>query len=169
MIGLHLGQGLGDAAASGTEVRVGFRSGLVRVLSISLGGAGLVGGAAVLVDFAGRQPAQVMALLSQWGWVWLVVLAAMFLVWDLAKSGIVHLGRLADSVRDSAVAIGKMADKDDRERERMVTETAFILQRVDKMRAEHEDFRDEARARHREIVDLLSTRTRDRGEKSDAG
>jgi hypothetical protein len=155
VIGLNLGHGVADAAKSGAELRVAFRSGFVRMLSITLGGVGLVGAAAMVFDFAAKQPTQVIELLSRWGAAWLLALAAMLLGWDLLKRGLAHLGTLAHGVQESAVAIGRIAEKDDRERDRMITETAYVGQRVERLATEMREHRDEQKLQNDRIEALL--------------
>lgn len=121
MAGIELGAGMRQ-----TDVRVGFRSGWLRSVAISVGGVGLLGVSWGFLSLAQAQPAQVFELLSRWGFVWLLSLAAMVLGWDLLKVGLGYLGKLADSVQDSAVAMNRIADRDDRERDRMITETAYV-------------------------------------------
>lgn len=147
--------GLADAARSGTEIHVGFRGGWIRYLSLTLGGGIAFGVAALFFNLAGRDPAQVFLLLQRWGVQGLLGLVAMLLFWDLVKRGLSHLGRLATAVQDSAVAIGRIADKDDRERDRMITETSFVGQRVERLAAEMREHREEQKETGERIELLL--------------
>lgn len=146
--------GLGAMESNVGEIRVGFRSGLFRSIAITAGGAGLIGLALGVLSLAQKQPAQVFELLSRWGFVWLLVLAAMFLLWDLLKVALGYLGKLADSVSETAVAMNRIADKDDRERDRMITETAFVGQRLERMSQVHEEWKAEQR-QHNERVEAM--------------
>lgn len=123
--------GLGTARAA--DISVGFRSGWIRTVAFSVGGVGLLGVAWGFLSLAQSQPAQVFELLSRWGFVWLLILVAMALAWDLLKVGLGYLGKLADSVQETAVAMNRIADRDDRERDRMVTETAFVGEQMQKV------------------------------------
>lgn len=147
--------GLDGTPRPGGEIRVGFRHGWVRSLAVTIGGASLIGLVVGLLSLAERQPVQVFDLLSRWGFVWLLSLAAMLLSWDLAKMGLGYLGKLADSVQDSAVAMNRIADRDDRERERMVTETAFIGQRMERLIDEMREERIEQKAHNERLEALL--------------
>ena len=153
MIGLGLGEG--QKQPSG-EVRVGFRRGWVRSIAVTVGGAGAIGLAVGILDLAEKQPGQAFELLQKWGFAWLLALAGMLLVWDLIKVGLRYLEKLADSVQQSAVAMNRIADKDDRERDRMTTEISYVGQRMERLTREHQDARDEQRGNHREIVTMLS-------------
>jgi hypothetical protein len=128
-------------AANSTEISVGFRSGWVRTLAISVGGIGMAGVAWGFLSPAPSQPAQVFELLSHWGFVWLLSLAAMVLAWDLLKVGLGYLGKLADSVQESAVAMNRIADRDDRERDRMITETAYVGEQMQNVVAALKDLK----------------------------
>lgn len=146
------GLGLSGSGSHSGEIRVGFRTGLVRSVSVVVGGAGLVGFAIGVVELAQKQPDRFFDLLSKWGFVWLLSLVAMALAWDLAKRGI---GRLSEAMTDMAVAMNRIADKDDRERDRLITEMAYVGQRMQRLSDEHAYFREEQRVHHREILDLL--------------
>lgn len=150
------GLGLSAGGSHSGEIRVGFRHGIFRYLGITVGGAGALGGVLALLDLAKQHPDQFFGLLAKWGWVWFIVLALVAATWDLAKRGMGHLGKLADSVQDSAIAMNRIADRDDRERDRMQMEIAFIGGRMEKLSSEHEKTREEMRDNHREIVALLS-------------
>ena len=147
--------GLGSHERSGSEVRVGFRSGWVRSVGITIGSAGIVSLVIGLMNLAREQPAQMFDLLSRWGFVWLISLAAMFLVWDLAKT---YLGRLSESIQEMAVAMNRVAEKDDRERDRVANEIGFVGRRVERMASDLTDHRDEQRRHNREIKELLRQR-----------
>lgn len=148
--------GLSGSGTPTGEIRVGFRSGWVRGLAISVGGAGIVGLTVAVLDLAQHNPQQVFALLSQWGFVWLLVLAAMVVTWDLAKTGLGYLGQLAKSVQESAVAMNRIADKDDREHDRLTTEISYIGQRMERLSAVHQETREEQRENHREVLAMLA-------------
>jgi hypothetical protein len=152
-----VGLGLSGTGRPPSEIRIGFRSGWVRFLGITVGGAGAVGAGIGVLDLAQRQPAQFFELLSRWGFAWLLALAALAFAWDLAKSGLGYLGKLADSVQESAVAMNRIADRDDRDRDRMITETSFIGQRMEKLSTEMRDSRAEQKA-HNERVEALIQR-----------
>ncbi len=147
--------GLGAPGSQASQMQVGFRGGWVRSLAVKVGGAGLLGVALALVTLAKQQPAQVFDLLERWGFWWLLGLVAMLLLWDLAKIGLAYFGNLADSVRETAVAMSRIADKDDRERDRMVTETAFGAQRREKMAARHEEWTLEQREHNERVERML--------------
>lgn len=146
--------GLG-ASGAGNEIRVGFRSGWVRSLAVTVGGVSAVGLTVAALNLIERQPAQMFELLSKWGFVWLLGLVGMLMAWDLAKMGLSYLGKLADSVQDSAVAMNRIADRDDRERDRMVTETAFIGQRLERLTEEMRGERAEHKAHNDRIEELV--------------
>lgn len=137
------GLGLSSAGHAVNEIRVGFRGGWVRSIALTLGGASLVGLGLGALSLAQHEPAQVFGLLSRWGFVWLLALAAMVMLWDLAKVGIGYLSKLADSVQDSAVAMARIADRDDRERDRMATEIAYLSQRMERHGGEMQELRQE--------------------------
>lgn len=145
--------GLG-AAKSVSEVRIGLRNGWIRSVAITMGGASVIGLVVGLFNLAERQPTQMFELLSRWGFVWLLALAAMFLCWDLAKIGLGYLGKLADSVQDSSVAMNRIADRDDRERDRMITETAFIGQRLERLTEEMRRERQEQKE-HNDRIEVM--------------
>ncbi len=155
------GSGLPSGLPSG-QLRLGFRSGRVRSAALTLGGVGLAGMVYAIVHLAAKDTEGVISLLYRWGSLWLVVLAAMAFLWDLAKLGLGHLGKLVDSVQESAVAITRIADRDDRERDRMATETAYLGQRMEKLSGDigevrsgqHELLRGQSE-NHREILDVL--------------
>lgn len=149
------GLGLSSTGHSAGEIRVGFRHGLVRHLGVTIGGAGVLGLAIAVVDLAQREPQQFFELLSKWGWVWIITLAAIFVVWDFSRALALHLGKLASSVQETAVAMNRIADKDDRDRDRMQTEIAFVGQRVERLTREHQETREEQRDHHREVVGLI--------------
>lgn len=144
------------------EVRIGFRSGWVRMVALSLGSASGIGLAVAAFDLAHENPAEVFGMLRQQGLYWLLGLVAMYFGWDLLKSGVAHLGKLSDSVQESAVAMSRIADKDDRERDRMITETAFIGQRLERMAQEARDERAEQRAHNARMEALIQSISKDR-------
>jgi len=160
--GVLTGLNLNGASRSG-EIRIGFRTGWIRSIAIAMGGASVVGIGLGLLGLAERQPTQMFELLSRWGFVWLLALAAMVLLWDLAKLALGYLGKLADSVQDSAVAIGRLADRDDRERDRMITETAFIGQRLERMADELRADRAEQKAHNNRLEALMRSLNRNEG------
>lgn len=135
---------------------MGFRSGRIRSLAVKLGGTGLVGVALGALVVARQQPSQVFDLLARWGFWWLLGLAGMFMAWDLVKIGLGYLSKLADSVQQTAVAMNRIADKDDRERDRMVTETAFVGQRLQRMAEQHEEWKAEQREHNRKVEEMLA-------------
>jgi hypothetical protein len=151
-----MGLGLSGAGDHSGEIRVGFRRGLVRYLGITIGGAGILGLVVAVLGLAQKEPQRFFDLLSRWGFVWLLSLAAMGFAWDLVGKGIGHIGRLADSMHESAIAVNRIADRDDRERDRMQMEIAFVGGRMEKLSADHEKTRDEMRDHHREVVDMIS-------------
>lgn len=147
--------GLDVTASPGGEIRLGFRSGWIRSLAITVGGVSVIGLALGALTLAQKQPAQVFELLSRWGFVWLLTLAAMFLSWDLLKVALGYLGNLADSVQETAVAMGRIADRDDRDRDRMITETAFVGQRLERLTDEMRAERAEQKAHNDRMEKLL--------------
>ena len=147
--------GLGGHGTPSGEVKVGFRSGWLKSFGLKVGSAGLIGIVLAAMALAKQQPTQVFALLANWGVVWVLALAAMFLLWDLAKEGLKYLGILAEGVKETAVAMNRLADKDDRERDRMLTETAYISQSVRRMSERHEDWKDEQRDHNRRVEEML--------------
>lgn len=148
--------GLETPARPSGQVRLGFRAGWVRSVAVKVGGAGLVGLGLAAFSLAREQPAQVFDLLSKWGFVWILGLVAMLLAWDLAKLALGYLSKLADSVQETAVAMNRIADKDDRERDRMVTETAFVGQRLQRMAEQHEEWKVELRAHNQRVEEMLA-------------
>ena len=50
--------GLHQAERPASEIRVGFRTGWLRALTISLGGAGILGAAGTIIGLAEKQPEQ---------------------------------------------------------------------------------------------------------------
>ena len=78
----------------------------------------------------------------------------MFLLWDLAKEGLKYLGTLAEGVKETAVAMNRLADKDDRERDRMLTETAYISQSVRRMSERHERCEERAAGHNRRVEEI---------------
>lgn len=142
-------------SSSGNQVRVGFRSGLLRSLAVKWGGVGLVGVGLALITLAQKQPSQVFDLLKGWGWVWILVLAAMVLFWDLAKIALGYLGNLTQSVQDTAIAMNRIADKDDRERDRMVTETAIVGRRLERLSESQEQWMADQRRNHERLESML--------------
>ena len=139
------------------EIRLGFRTGLVRTFVLTMSGASGLGLVIAAFDLAKENPAVVLELLKQWGFIWILVLVSMYFAWDIGRALVRHLGKLSESVQESAVAMGRIADKDDRERDRMVTETAFIGQRLEKMSADMKEHRAEQRARDARMEGLLSS------------
>jgi hypothetical protein len=149
-----------------SEIRVGFRTGWIRALTVSLGGAGILGVAGAIIGLAEKQPEQMFGLLMHWGVIWLLVLVAMLLLWDLAKLGLAYLGSLAESVKETAVAMNRIADKDDRERDRLVTTTEFVGQRLLRLSTEHEEWRAEQRAHNSRMEQMLMGLSNKRGEET---
>jgi len=101
---------------------------LSRVLQVV---GSLIPGAAVAVVLGlfallRQQPKDGFGLLRQWGAGWVIALAVGYWAWTIAMRGLDYLGKLAAGVQDSAIAIARLADKDDRERDRMITETSYI-------------------------------------------
>ena len=94
------------------------------------GYSGLAGGA---FSVAQKQPDQVFALLSHWGYLWLLGMAAMVLLWDLAKVG----SALSGVAGRQRAGIGRGYEPYGRPRrsrysERMITETCdFVCQRAE--------------------------------------
>ena len=116
---------------------------MLRSVALTAGGVGLIGLALGVLQLAHSQPDKFFDLLGRWGFVWVLVLAALIIAWDLLKVGLSHLGKLADSVQESAVAIRCIADRDDRERDRMITETAFIGHRMERQSLELAEIKSE--------------------------
>jgi hypothetical protein len=138
------------------QLKLGFRTGILRTFVISFGGAGGVGIAFAAFQLIKDNPTVAFQVLQKFGFLWLLGLVAMYFGWDLLKRGLVHLGALSTAVQDSAVAIARIADKDDRERDRMITETAFIGQRLEIMAAEMRNGRAEQRAFNERMERLVS-------------
>lgn len=161
--------GLGSHSRPSGEIRVGFRRGVVRSLVVTLGGAGLVSLAIGLINLSREQPTQMFDLLSKWGFVWIIALAGMFLAWDLAKVGLAHLAELVRSIQAGAVAMNRIADRDDRERDRLANEIGFVGRRVERLASDLTDHRDEQRRHNREIKELLSRRAAEQGGAGDGG
>ena len=126
---------LGLSSPSG-ELRIGTRSGLIRSFVLTMGGAGGIGIALATVDLAQHSPEQFFRLLQGWGAAWLIAIVALYFAWDIGKGAVGQLGKLADGVKDSAIAVNRIADRDDRERDRMVTETAYVGQQLEKLLVE---------------------------------
>jgi hypothetical protein len=160
--------GVHDGHADG-QLRLGFRSGILRTFALSFGGvsgAGIALGAFQLIK---DNPSVAFQVLQKWGFVWLLGLVAMYFGWDLLKRGLVHLGALSSAVQDSAVAISRIADKDDRERDRMITETAFIGQRLEIMASEMRNGRAEQRAFNERMEKLVTGISQARNEEGVGG
>lgn len=153
------GLGLGAVQKPG-EIQVKFRAGWLRSVAITMGSASILGLGIGLLNLAQREPVQLFELLSRWGFVWLLALAAMVLVWDLAKIALGYIGRLADSVQETAVAMGRIADRDDRDRDRMITETAFIGQRLERLSDELRNDREERREGNKRMEELIRAMTK---------
>ena len=125
---------------SGSEIKVDLKSRLLdrilHLLGLMIPGASLavVLGALTLLR---QQPHDGFSVLRQWGAWWMVVIAAGYWIWTLAMRIIDLVGskldKLAIGMQDSAVAIARLADRDDRERDRMITETAYIGQKMTRM------------------------------------
>lgn len=147
--------GLGLGKSHNGEVRIGFRTGWVRYVVFTAGSASLVGLAFAAFGLAEKQSEPVFNLLAKWGFVWLIALMAMILIWDLAKNFLAYFGKLADSVQQTAVAMNRIADKDDRERDRMVTETAFVGRRVERLTDEIKKDREDRKLRDERMEALL--------------
>jgi hypothetical protein len=150
------GLGLSGVARPTGEIRLGFRTGMIRSAAVTVGGAGLVGLVIAVINLASKQPGQMFELLSRWGFVWLLVLIGMAFLWDLAKLALNYLGKLADSVQETAVAMNRIADRDDRERDRMTTEISYVGQRMERLSTEHRESRDEQREHNRQIMEMLN-------------
>lgn len=122
VLGLH-------TTPPGNEIRVSLSSRMLgKVVRVA---GGLIPGAAVAVvlgvfTLLKEQPKDGFGLLRQWGVGWVIALAGGYWAWTIAMRALDYLGRLASGVQDSAVAIARLADKDDRERDRMITETSYI-------------------------------------------
>ena len=122
-----------NPATPGSEIRVDLKSRFLdralHLLGALIPGASLamVLGAFTLLR---QQPKEGFELLRQWGAWWVVVLVVGYWIWSLGMRLIDKLERLASGVQDSAVSIARLADRDDRERDRMITETAYVSQKV---------------------------------------
>lgn len=122
ILGLH-------AARPDNELRVSLSSKMLgKVFRVA---ESLIPGAAVAVvlgifTLLRQEPKDGFGLLRQWGAGWVIALAVGYWAWTIAMRALDHLGTLAAGVQDSAVAIARLADKDDRERDRMITETSYI-------------------------------------------
>ncbi len=145
---------LGLNPHSGSELRVGFRSGILRTFVLSLGGAGGLGLVLAAIQVAHDSPAEFFKLLQGWGAAWLIALVALYFAWDIGKGAVGQLSKLADGVKDSAVAVNRIADRDDRERDRMVTETAYVGQQLEKLLNESRADR-AAQREHNERIEQL--------------
>jgi hypothetical protein len=150
-----MGLGLSGPEGHSSEIRVGFRTGLIRSLGITIGGAGAIGTVVALINLVQHQPQQFFDLLARWGWIWIIALAGIFGTWDLAKRLVGYVGKLAESVSQTAIAMNRIAEKDDRERDRMVTEMSYVSQRMQRMTDEQSDDREERREHHREVIAIL--------------
>lgn len=160
--------GLGSPGKPEGELRVGFRQGIVRSLGITFGGAGVVGIAVAVLELAQKEPQRFFDLLSRWGSIWLLGLAAMAFLWDLLRKGLGYVGRLSESVQESAIAMNRIADRDDREHDRLQTEVAFVGRRMQMLSNEQQEARDEMRGNHRKVVEMLSNVVKVKGH-GDAG
>jgi hypothetical protein len=160
------GLGLSGAGGHSGEIRVGFRRGMFRYLGVTVGGAGLLGLAIAVVELARREPQRFFDLLSKWGFIWLLALAGMAFIWDLLRNGMGYLGQLSKSVQESAVAMNRIADKDDRDKDRMQSEIAFIGRRMLALSDDQQKTRDEMREQHREVVALIGEVMKEHGGKA---
>jgi hypothetical protein len=148
------------------EIRVGFRRGLVRKLGVTFGGVGVLGLAIAVLELAQKEPQRFFDLLRAWGFIWLLALAGMAFFWDLLRKGMGYLGQLSTSVQESAVAMNRIADKDDRDKDRMQSEIAFIGRRMLALSDDQQKTRDEMREHHREVVALIGEVVKEHGEKA---
>lgn len=125
-----------NPATPGSEIRVDLKSRFLdRVLHL-LGA--LIPGASLAIVLGAftllrQQPKEGFDLLRQWGAWWMVVLVGGYWIWSLGMRLIDKIERLATGVQDSAVSIARLADRDDRERDRMITETAYVGQKMQEL------------------------------------
>lgn len=127
-----------NAGQAGSEIRVDLRSRFLQqalhLLSQLVPGAAvaLVLGAYTLLR---QQPTEGFGLLRQWGAWWLVVIFVSWLLYGLAGRIVDKLDRIGSGMQDMALAVTRVADRDDRERDRMITETAYVGEQVQKLGA----------------------------------
>lgn len=105
--------GLGDKGG-GTNVEVGFRRGLLRNVSLALGGAS---GVAVILggyELLQRQPERAFALLQSWGPAFLIALLAIFTLGTFLAGVNATLREsvtmIAESAKEGAQASARTAD-----------------------------------------------------------
>lgn len=118
-----------------TDVRVFFREGWVKAIGVALGGTGSVAVVLGTYELIEREPKLAFDLLAQWGGRFVLCLVFGVLLYKLAILFIAHLARLAAGVQEMAVAMARLADKDDRERDRMITETMYVGAQMQKVSA----------------------------------
>ncbi len=103
-----------DLGGKPTDLRIGFRRGLLRNVSIALGGAS---GAAVVLggyELLQRQPERAFALLQSWGPAFLIALLAIFTLGTFL-SGVnatlrESVSMIAESAKEGAQASARTAD-----------------------------------------------------------
>jgi hypothetical protein len=145
----------GSPVQPGSEIKVDLKSRLLERI-VGLIGA-LIPGAALAIVLAGftllrQQPQNSFDLLRQWGAWWIVSIAAGYWIWTFAMRLIDELRRLGTGVQDSAVAITRLADRDDRDRDRMLTETAFVGSTVQKLGVSVTEMREQLTRVERALV-----------------
>jgi len=106
--------GLGLGMIPKGDVRMGFRTGLLRYLGVTVGGASGMAIALGAYEVFRSQPDKSFALLQIWGPAFLIALLAIYVTGKFLEGLVVALresfSMVANSSHDSAVAAGRQAD-----------------------------------------------------------
>ncbi len=117
-----------------------------------------------LIELLKSNPAAGIELLKSWGPGFLLGLLAIVIVGTFLDKMAAAWDKMAGSWQSSvdaqqqvAVSLQRLADKDDRERDRMVTETAFVGQRLERLADEMRAERIEQKAHNDRIEKLMES------------
>lgn len=154
--------GSGQHGGKSAEVRVGFRKGFIRWVEIGIGSLGALGLGALGLKLLQAQPDQGFGLLKAWGpWPFLAMVL-------LAISGHV-LNSLGDTIRTAfanlvessaqsasaqqrmAEAMGRIAEKDDRQLQEIQTLAAYTAQQSERLHRRHDETDEMLRAISRRL------------------
>ena len=115
------------------NVEQSFRAEVMK--KIALGGSWSIGAAIVFgfIEFLRSDPHDAFPMLKAWGPWAFFGLAALFIVYDIAKIMLTTNQRQTHAFEKLAFAVEKLANKDDRAQQEMQTLTAYTAQQSEKM------------------------------------
>jgi hypothetical protein len=128
MFGLR--QGAGE---SGTDVRIGFRSGWVRYVNVVFGGVGVAAVLLVVGRVLESDPKQAFALLQAWGPNFFIAMVVVMILGAQLERMVEIQREGARAQHQMAEAMSAIAQKDDRQLQEIQTLSSYTAQQMDRI------------------------------------